>query len=88
MALCSTRWSAAHKATDAIRRNFGAIIDNLADLIEQKHDAAEVTHGNGIQSNLTFEFLVALIFWDSVLLIANILLTSQRKFPLPDNYNV
>ena len=58
---------ARHKATNALLRNFSNVIDCFDDLVEDKHSSDEISRAIGFRKAMDFEFVVTLLFWDSVL---------------------
>jgi hypothetical protein len=69
--MCTTRWSARHKSTEALLRNFGAVIDSLCSLICNKHDSNEVRKAFELQQQLDWPFFLTLSWWNVILSIAD-----------------
>lgn len=67
--LCMTRWAARKAAVKALLENFGNVLDCLAKLIDEKHDADEAKHSIDLLEKMNWTFLLTLIVWDDVLTI-------------------
>jgi hypothetical protein len=80
--LSTTRWSARKDATSALLAHFGSVVESLAVLIDDQHDADEVKQAHDLQYQLDWTFLLTLVWWNDVLLTidsASRLLQAKRN---------